>query len=113
MNMEQRKIVTDSFFKKCQEVLDNKGKDYQREGEAFGDMKEISNEIGVEVEKVLWVFLRKHYTAIKNYVRTGQLESEPIELRLVDLVNYCALMHCLLIEKEIHANLPSDHVEVK
>lgn len=99
MDFKTRQEKTDKFFKLCESVLNNKGQDYTIDGEAFREVKEIALEVGISPEKVLWIYARKHYTAIKNYIHKGKLESEPIAMRLVDLANYLALLSALIEEK--------------
>lgn len=100
MTFEEREEFTNEFLDKCKEVLSCKGKDYTVNGEAFGDLCETAREIGVTPEQALWVYAKKHLSAIKNYIHKGKVESEPIEMRLVDFANYMALMFALIKEKE-------------
>lgn len=100
MTFEEREIATNNFFDKCKHVLNSKGKDYTFNNEAFGELKDTAKDLGISPEKVLWVYAKKHYSAIKNYVHSGKLESEPIEMRIVDFANYMALLFALIQEKE-------------
>lgn len=100
MTFEERERITDEFFEKCRDLLNSKGQDYTTNNEAFGELKDTAKELGIPPEKVLWVYAKKHYSAIKNYIHKGKLESEPIEMRLVDFSNYMALLYALIQEKE-------------
>lgn len=96
MNFKRREELTSEFFKKCNEILSSKGRDYTIDDQAFKEVHAIAEEMGTDAVKVLWVYMRKHITAVKTYVKKGQVESEPIDGRLMDLANYCALMYALI-----------------
>lgn len=99
MNLEQREILTDKFIEKMQKILKTKGRDYTIDDDPFKDLREIAQDLDISPMKVMWVFARKHLSAIKNYIKTGRVESEPIEERLIDLANYCALLYALINEE--------------
>ena len=49
--------------------------------------------LGLAPAHTLAVYLYKHFSAVMNFVKSGgQSESEPIEERLVDVINYCLLL---------------------
>jgi len=96
VNLQERNLATNYFFDECKKILDSKGRDYSPKNEAFGEVHEIAKELEISPEKVLWVYLRKHYTSIKKFIRDKQLHSEPMETRLYDLANYCALLFALI-----------------
>lgn len=100
MNLAEQNEIAENFFNSCKELLLKKGTDYTPEDIAFKELDAISKEIGVDPIKVLWVYLRKHYTAIKRYVLHDKLESESIDTRLFDMANYCALFYVLVKRKE-------------
>ena len=99
MTLEKRNELCQGFQDACMTILLSKGKDYSPNGIAFEDLKNTAEEIGVEPVQVLWVHLKKQYTAVKSYVKKGQVASEPIEERLKDLSNMCTLMYVLLQEQ--------------
>lgn len=99
MTLEERQKLTDEFFDTCKETLSCKGKDYNPD-EAFKELKETAEDMGVEPVKVLWILVRKHLSAVKAFVQNGKVESEPIKMRLVDVANYMALIYALTKEKE-------------
>jgi hypothetical protein len=44
--------------------------------------------------------MKKHFDAIFNYIKTGgKSESEPIDTRLQDAINYLTFMKALIIEE--------------
>lgn len=91
----------DKTFEECLELAKRKGADYTKGSEdALANFKEGGTDLDLSPEKVLMVMFRKHWTAIINYVRTGgQSESEPIDERLKDLINYAVLLKALIHER--------------
>ena len=102
MNLDQQNAIAKEFFQSCETILTKKGKDYTPENVAFKDVDALAEEIGVEPKHVLWIFFRKHFTAVRAWIKKGQVESEPIEERLKDLANYCALLY-VLVKREKQA----------
>ena len=100
MTIEERNKFLKVFFKSCEEVLETKGRDYTPDGIAFSDVIDTANDIGITPEKVLWIAMKKHISAVKSYVKYGRLESEPIKNRLIDIANYAALIAVLLETKK-------------
>ena len=98
---EERTARVEQFFKGCVDLQKTKGKDYTTEGDAYKDLCDEAEAMGITPEKVLWISMNKHYKAVRNFCKKGQTESEPIEDRLKDLANYTSLMAVLIeINKE-------------
>lgn len=95
MNHAQQLRIVKKFFDGCLFVQRTKGKDYTTDGDVFKDLKEEASAMGVTPEIVLWIAMNKHYKAIRRYCRTGKTASEPIEMRLTDLVNFASLIFAL------------------
>lgn len=102
LDQQTRKKITDDFFERCKRVLIDKGRDYSPNNDAFESFK-ID---GIEKEMVLWVFLNKHLKAIQSYIKRGATESEPVEMRILDAINYLAILFAMLMEQ--HEN-PKAH----
>ena len=88
------------FFADCLEVLARKGPDYAgKDGSRSQQFAEAARELGIPVEKVWACYFHKHYVALMKYCRDGSVSSEGIEGRLVDAVNYLALLMTIMKEK--------------
>lgn len=96
MNLSEQNLAAGEFFSNCMKLLNRKGRDYTTDGDAFKNTLTIAEEVGISPEKVIWIYLRKHLSAIQRYILSESLESEPIEGRLQDAVNYLALLHVLI-----------------
>lgn len=77
-----------------------KGKDYTTEGDAYKDVMDEAAAMDITPEKVLWMAMNKHWKAVRKYCRVGQVESEPIDTRLMDLANYVSLLAVLINERK-------------
>lgn len=93
-------IAGDSDFRDailaCDSILRRKGHDYTQG--ADGDWGRLKNfyangeRLGIPPMKVLAVYLNKHLDAIETFLQNGQVESEPIETRIYDAINYLLLL---------------------
>lgn len=91
---------TKKFFEQCLEIQNTKGKDYTTDGDAFKDLNDEAEAMGVTVEQVLWIAMNKHYKAVRKFCKEGRVESEPIETRLMDLANYTSLIYAFIKERK-------------
>ena len=90
-------------------ILKTKGDDYtidQAELDRLYNFKAIGVLLDIDPKKVLLVYLFKHIFSICAYTKS-QKESEPIEGRLDDAINYLYLLMGL-----IHEESPSKEDEV-
>lgn len=89
-------------FEECMKIMEKKIKDYNPDGFAFADVIKDAevmwpdDPIGQAVSKYIYVFLNKHYKAIKRYALEGKSESEPIAGRFYDACNFLIIMKVLI-----------------
>lgn len=84
----------------CRAVMTTKGSDYTDNLDRLSNFKVVGAMIGVD-PKIVWaVYVSKHYLAIMNYCGRGKVESEAIEGRFTDLINYAHLGHALVVEEK-------------
>ncbi len=110
MTLDEQNRIAGRFFALGLDILNRKGKDYTPDDESLAEVRQIASEAGINPWQVLWIYMRKHLSAIERYVKVGSVESEPIEGRLLDLANYAALMyvlHCQDTEKCPDSEEPS------
>lgn len=90
----------DAILLRSLDVLVVKGADYTiGTGDRLHNFKMAGEFNGITPAKALNIYLYKHYSAVASYVKSGgQLESEPILERLVDVINYCLLLGKLVAE---------------
>jgi hypothetical protein len=90
----------DEALNKCAEVLTNKGRDYAvGSTDRLHNFKTAAEFLGLRPIQTWSVYAYKHMAAIFAYVKNGgQHESEPIEGRIVDLINYLLLLYKMVKE---------------
>jgi len=59
--------------------------------DAMNDYHSTAERAGITPTQAWFVLLCKHVHAVERYVKTGQLSSETIHSRLIDLANYAML----------------------
>lgn len=96
---KQEMVRVKKFFNDCIALQQTKGKDYTTDGDAFKDLCDEANAMGIKPEQVLWIAMNKHYKAVRRFCRYGQTESEPIDKRLKDLANYISILAVLIEAK--------------
>lgn len=84
----------DLLLSKCIETLNTKGKDYALGKEdRLHNFYTVADFTGMTPEQALGVYLYKHISAIYAYISNGKVESESIESRILDAINYLLLFH--------------------
>lgn len=102
MDLAERNDEVLEFYASAFTIIKNKGADYEPSGIAFQNLKAEAKELGVTPLQFLLTHASKHWAALRSYVQNnGQLESEDISSRLMDLANYAALFHCLIIDAKL------------
>jgi hypothetical protein len=101
-------IAADRDFRQCVEECDKlltvKGHDYTQG--AAGDEGRLKNfytsgeKLGLPPMQVLGVYMNKHLDAIFTFISKGRVESEPIEGRIEDAVNYLLLLYKLVAHEK-------------
>jgi hypothetical protein len=93
--------LMESHWQQIQELNRRKGKDYAGDFDALLNFKTNAERWGLTPLQVWGVYCGKHWDAIQTYVRNnGQVESEPIEGRLHDVIVYAFLLLGLIEEQK-------------
>jgi len=99
MTSEQFNSIVQQQMGLCQEILLAKGADYTDGGDRLSNFKLVADLVGVS-PKVVWaIYWLKHVVAIANYCGRDHLESEPIDGRIADGINYLLLLAALVSEE--------------
>ena len=92
MNVEEFGVLMQDTFDNLRSLNETKGNDYRRgEDDTFANFKRQAATLGISQSLVWAVYAGKHWDAIMTYCRDGQVESEPIEGRIDDLILYLLL----------------------
>jgi hypothetical protein len=100
----------DQHYRLIADINDKKGHDYAGDEDALANFKEQAREIDVSVFQVWFTYFHKHWSAVKTFVKEGDVQSEPIEGRIHDCILYLFLLLGLIEDAEhpIVAVDPSD-----
>lgn len=89
-------------FTDCIHMLRSKNADYSQ-GEQAGDriaaFRRIARDINIPMKKAWAVFAQKHWGAVMKFVKDDTLESEPIDGRINDLINYFVLLGAIISDE--------------
>jgi len=91
----------EDLIAKSVDLLKAKNKDYSTDGDPLAGFKKIANDIGISPFQVWAIFASKHWNALTNFAKDGKVESEPIEGRIIDMINYSVLLHLLIIDNRL------------
>jgi len=101
MNQPDFERLQKELFNHCFNLTRQKGEDYTRgNADVLHHFKETAKSFGITPMQVCGIFMKKHFDAIFNYIKTGgKSESEPIDTRLQDAINYLTFMKALIIDE--------------
>lgn len=99
MRREEFVRLMEETFDACTQLNKQKGKDYAGDEDALSNFKGAARQLGTTPEKVWAVYAHKHWSAIMAYCSEGKLESEPIEMRIRDVIVYAVLLLGLVEDK--------------
>ena len=91
----------------CDRVLATKGRDYTQGEGRLKNFYRNGARLGIPARQVLGIYLNKHLDAIETFIKRGQVESEPIEGRIVDAINYLLLLAKMVREEGRSLSLSS------
>lgn len=87
----------------CDRLLQVKGHDYTQGASGAQRLKnfdEAAAELDIPPRKVLAVHLRKQFGAVMTWLKTGEVQSEPIEERFRDIINYVLLANEMRVREQ-------------
>ncbi len=96
----------DFFAEKFLEAIDLikvKNADYsqgEQKGDRIAAFRRIARDINITMEQAWAVFCQKHWGAVMKYIKEGSVESEPIEGRITDIINYMVLLSAIIADGE-------------
>lgn len=96
-------IVFAKRFFDCMEMIRRKNADYTQgveKRDRIAAFRRIGGDIDIPMTKVWAIFAQKHWGAVMKFVKDGQVESEPIDGRINDLINYFVLLGAIIHDGE-------------
>jgi hypothetical protein len=101
MKWEQQQALHAKLVEQERDLLNRKGAEYASDDDALDNFKRGAREIGIDPKQILWIYMSKHLSSIKSFIRKGKvLSDEPIAGRIADARNYLFLLQCLIDEDE-------------
>jgi hypothetical protein len=104
MNLKDRQKVAEELFQESLKVFMDKGIDYSGDVDSLANFKVNAERSGVTKFQVWQIYFNKHVDAINNAIKNNpenpEVASEPLKSRIVDIVNYAALLAALLKDSE-------------
>ncbi len=99
----------EELFGICKSITDKKGRDYTKGNhDVLSHFSESAQSFGMTKYQNLGTFLKKHVDAIYNYIKSnGQSESEPIQSRIADAINFLTFFNAMVLED----NNPTPKIE--
>lgn len=90
-------------FADCIDLIKAKNSDYtggQAKRDRIAHFREAARDLDLPILKIWQVFTRKHWSAIQKFVNGGTLESEPVDGRINDIINYMVLLGAIIDDKK-------------
>jgi len=87
----------------CWKIYNHKGNDYTRgkgDIDRSDNFKVAAENNGITPFQAWGVYFYKHVAAIWRFLKDGKVESEPIEGRIYDVINYAILLVLLVNEEK-------------
>jgi hypothetical protein len=100
MKWQEQKDIFEEMVEHERELLNSKGREYAADDDCLANFNSKSD-LGVTPLQTAYIFLDKHLSSIKSYIRIGhEISNESIEGRIHDARNYLALIAMLIKEKK-------------
>lgn len=92
MNREEFLALMDGKYAAIRALNETKGHDYAGDEDALSNFKVMAQTLDVSPEAIWAVYAAKHWSAVMTFCKEGDVKSEPIEGRLLDIILYCFLL---------------------
>lgn len=92
--------LADEAYNRIMEINRTKGADYAGTRDALANFKRHAETLNLSPEQIWAVYASKHWDAVMTYCRNGEVQSEPIEGRIDDVILYCFLQLGLVEERK-------------
>jgi hypothetical protein len=100
---------TEEFFKSCINIMNTKGAEYSGSDDKFANFKRLAAMQGLPIESIWLTYFTKHFDSLVSFVKkrnqgktVAEIEvglSEPIDGRILDMINYLAILRGMIVEE--------------
>ena len=95
-------LVKNQIIPQCLSIMNSKGLSYSGKEDSLANFKRCAKLADTSVEKTWLTYYIKHQDALCSYIREEYSDSEPIEGRIIDLINYLMLFYAIVTEKKLN-----------
>ena len=98
--MEPQKFydTIEELIDECLEIMKAKGLAYSGKQDSFANFKRVAKNLSMSQYDVWYVYFAKHLDSLASWIREEYSDSEPIESRIKDLINYLFLLYGMIAE---------------
>lgn len=93
-------FIEKELFPELMAIMKSKGEAYSGHEDKFGNFKRIAQKYKIPITMVWAIYFGKHLDSLDSWLRGEYVDSEPIEGRIKDLINYLFLLYGLIEEKK-------------
>jgi len=94
------KLIEKELLPQCFEIMKSKGEAYSGQEDKLGNFKRCAKLAGVSTKKAWFIYFTKHFDALSSYIRGEYKDSESIDGRIKDMINYLFLIYGMIKEEE-------------
>lgn len=88
--------LVDLVFKEISFLREAGQKEYAGGENALGNFERLAGMLGINREKVLFVYMMKHIDGINAYINGHLSQREPVESRINDVIVYLILLRAMV-----------------
>lgn len=99
MNRMDFEKLVNGTLNECIGIMGKKGNDYAGNEDVLRNFKLNAERLGLRPEQIWAVYFMKHIDAILTYVSDQRIQSEPIDGRIQDSINYLLLFQAMVTEE--------------
>jgi len=100
MKAQQFYDLSESLIDSCMEIMKSKGLAYSGKNDSFANFKRVAKNLCMSQYQVWHVYFSKHLDSLASWIKEEYSDSEPIESRIKDLINYLFLLYGMIKETE-------------
>lgn len=103
MTHEEQTVIDKIVEGEVAKIRATKGREYATDEDTLADFKEVARNAGITPLQCWLTYVEKHQRAIATFVREGDVKSEAIEDRVLDVIVYHHLLLGLITEMPTHS----------
>lgn len=98
MTKSEFRTLLSKTFADLEALTALKGEEYSGSDDQLANFKRNAEQTGASVLLVWYIYFNKHIDSIRNFIRSGDVLSEPITSRIDDAMLYLLLLKAIVKE---------------